>query len=50
MLRLATAVYPIRLATLFNQLANAWGIWHMGRFAADYRKLFGEVPSETLQA
>jgi AraC family ethanolamine operon transcriptional activator len=26
---------------------NAW-VWHMGQFAADYRKLFGELPSETL--
>jgi len=28
--------------------ANAWGYWHMGQFAADYRKLFGEKPSATL--
>lgn len=28
--------------------ANAWGFWHMGQFAADYRRLFGELPSETL--
>jgi AraC family ethanolamine operon transcriptional activator len=28
--------------------ANAWGFWHMGKFAADYRKLFGENPSQTL--
>ena len=28
--------------------ANAWGFWHMGQFAADYRKLFGENPSVTL--
>jgi len=30
--------------------ANAWGFWHMGKFAADYRKLFGENPSETLRS
>ena len=31
-----------------NEAANAWGFWHMGQFAKDYRKLFGELPSETL--
>ena len=28
-------------------IANRWGFWHMGQFAADYRKMFGEVPSKT---
>lgn len=27
--------------------ANHWGFWHLGQFAADYRRLFGELPSET---
>ncbi len=35
--------------TQINDIANAWGIWHMGKFAADYRNLFGELPSETLR-
>ena len=30
-------------------VANAWGFWHMGQFARDYRKLFGELPSDTLR-
>ncbi|NOR23809.1 MAG: helix-turn-helix domain-containing protein [Desulforhopalus sp.] len=30
-------------------VSNVWGFWHMGQFAADYRNLFGELPSETLQ-
>lgn len=30
-------------------VANRWGFWHMGSFAADYRKQFGELPSETLK-
>jgi len=29
-------------------VANHWGFWHMGQFAADYKRLFGELPSETL--
>lgn len=32
-----------------SDLANNHGFWHMGQFAADYRKLFGELPSETPQ-
>lgn len=28
--------------------ANAYGFWHMGQFAKDYRALFGELPSQTL--
>ncbi len=30
-------------------IANRWGFWHMGQFAADYRKQFGELPSQTLE-
>ena len=29
--------------------ANTWGFWHMGQFAADYLKLIGELPSDTLK-
>ena len=28
--------------------ANRWGFWHMGQFARDYKRMFGELPSETL--
>jgi AraC family ethanolamine operon transcriptional activator len=28
--------------------ANNWGYWHMGQFAKDYHRMFGELPSETL--
>lgn len=31
-----------------RDIANKYGFWHMGQFAADYYKLFGELPSETL--
>lgn len=33
--------------TTIADVANEWGFWHMGQFARDYRKLFGELPSET---
>jgi len=32
-----------------GDVANHWDFWHMGQFAADYRRLFGELPSETLR-
>jgi AraC family ethanolamine operon transcriptional activator len=34
---------------LINEIANRWGFWHMSQFAADYRRFFGELPSETLR-
>jgi AraC family ethanolamine operon transcriptional activator len=30
-----------------TDIANRWGFWHMGQFAADYRRQFGELPSQT---
>ncbi len=30
-------------------IANSQGFWHMGQFARDYRLVYGELPSETLQ-
>jgi AraC family ethanolamine operon transcriptional activator len=32
---------------LIADIANRWDFWHMGRFAAEYRKQFGQLPSET---
>ncbi len=34
--------------TKIMHIANNWGFWHMGQFAADYKQLFGELPSDTL--
>ena len=31
------------------ELASEQGFWHMGQFAADYCKLYGELPSESLR-
>lgn len=33
-----------------QDVAAAWGFWHLSQFASDYRKLFGMRPSETLKA
>lgn len=35
--------------TTVTATAMDWGFWHLGEFAAAYRRLFGEVPSETLR-
>jgi len=33
---------------LVGEIAAALGFWHVGQFAADYRRAFGETPSQTL--
>ena len=38
-----------RADTVIATVANRWGFWHMGKFAADDRRSFGELPSETLR-
>lgn len=35
-------------STKISDIANYWGFWHMGKFAADYRRFFGELPSKTM--
>lgn len=37
------------LARNISEIAMGWGFTHMGRFSAEYRKLFDEAPSATLQ-
>ncbi len=31
-----------------HEIARRWGFWHTGEFAAAYRRLFGELPSQSL--
>ncbi len=39
---------PSRHTLKITDAANRYGFWHMGQFAADYRRMFGELPSNTL--
>lgn len=36
--------------TSVTEIARNWGFIHFGQFAADFRKMFGELPSDTLRA
>ena len=36
--------------TTATAVAHAWGFLNYGRFAAEYRKLYGRSPSETLKS
>ncbi|ANF83441.1 hypothetical protein A3K93_14540 (plasmid) [Acinetobacter sp. NCu2D-2] len=31
-----------------SNIAAQWGFWHLSQFSVDYKKLFGETPSQTL--
>jgi AraC family ethanolamine operon transcriptional activator len=33
-----------------QDVAAHWGFWHLGQFSSDYKRQFGELPSETLRA
>jgi len=35
-------------STRIGNVATRWGFWHMGQFARDYKRLFAELPSQTL--
>jgi len=37
------------VGTKVADVAHRRGFWHMGQFAADYKRLFAELPSETLK-
>lgn len=52
-LRLDSARHELWVAareggTTVTEVAMRWGFFHPGRFAAAYRKRFGEAPHETL--
>ena len=32
-----------------TEIAMTWGFSHMGRFSVEYRRRFGEIPSDSLR-
>jgi AraC family ethanolamine operon transcriptional activator len=38
-----------RSAESVQGVAAKWGFWHLGHFVTDYKRMFGELPSETLR-
>lgn len=40
---------PTSVWRCVQDVAAAWGFWHLSQFAQDYRTLFGEKPSESLR-
>lgn len=45
--RLNGARRAIKTAKSVTDAATMWSFWHFGRFAHDYKAMFGELPSET---
>lgn len=35
--------------TKVQDVAAKWGFWHLGHFSSEYKRMFGEQPSETLK-
>lgn len=48
-IRLNAARRTLKEGGSVTEAAVAWGFWHFGRFAQDYRQMFGEAPSETVR-
>lgn len=48
-LRLNAVRRHLKTAASVTEAATQFGFWHFGHFAEDYRRLFGERPSQTLR-
>jgi AraC family ethanolamine operon transcriptional activator len=39
-----------RQGASIQDVAARWGFWHLGHFVTDYKRMFGELPSDTLRS
>ncbi|HEX5339080.1 MAG TPA: helix-turn-helix domain-containing protein [Gallionella sp.] len=47
--RLNAVRQMLKQGSSVTDAATAWGFWHFGHFSQEYKKLFGELPSDTLR-
>jgi AraC family transcriptional regulator, ethanolamine operon transcriptional activator len=47
--RLNVARHLLKTANSVTEAATHWGFWHFGHFSQEYKKMFGELPSETFK-
>lgn len=47
-MRLNGARRALAAGASVTDAALDWGFWHLGQFSADYRRMFGELPSKTV--
>ena len=43
-------LYVIVASLVVGTFAARWGFQHMSQFSRDYRRFFGQLPSETLRS
>ncbi|SLN73155.1 HTH-type transcriptional activator RhaS [Roseovarius albus] len=48
LMRVRSELLEANPSSTVSDIANAYGFWHMGQFAKDYRKLFNELPSDSV--
>lgn len=41
---------PVSRYRTVQDVAAAWGFWHLSQFGSDYKRLFGELPSQSLRS
>lgn len=47
--RLNGVRHMLKTVNSVTEAATHWGFWHFGHFSQEYKKMFGELPSETFK-